>query len=180
LAIDAERTALKLAGKARRLTNLRYVADELATTDPERALRLLSVADRIQSSMWRRSAKAQWVGTMTLLAIGRALVSRDLDHAERIVQLIDNEWAKGSLLSHIAGALATVDVDRAIHTAWLINDEQARVCALTRVARALAASDPDQSERLISDAERLARSITEPYELVAALANMAELWVGRR
>jgi pimeloyl-ACP methyl ester carboxylesterase len=73
---------------------------------------------------------------------------------------ISGWFSSKALVTAVAGALAATDPDRALRVAQSITDESSKATALAAVAGALAATHPDRAARLLSDAERIAQSIT--------------------
>jgi len=125
--------------------------------------------------------------------VARALAATDPDRAERVAQSITNEESKAGVLGDIAGKLAAIDpgsaarlgadAERAAHSLALKSSEGAtdvareqtyKVWSLIGIADMLAALDPDRAARLVADAERLARSITDMPLKIRALVTIAE------
>ncbi len=84
--------------KARALAD---IAQALAATDPDRAVRLLTEAARMASSITDPDSKP-WA----LRSIAQALATTDPDRAERIASSITDKSLKASALADIAQALA--------------------------------------------------------------------------
>src|SRR5262249_35086855 len=103
-----------------------------------------------------------------------ARATRLLTDAERIAKSITDKYSKAKALREIAKALAATDPDRAERFAKSITDNYSKAEALREIAKALAATDPDRAARLFTDAERIAKSITDDKRLKAgALGNVA-------
>jgi caspase domain-containing protein len=112
--------------------------------------------------------------------------------AHRTVASITSEDSKQPVLASVATglfatatALLAADPSRA---SWLfaeaeiltqdITNERVRVAVLASAANALRVSDPGRADKLITDAEQAARSITERFGLAQALACVATAAVG--
>ena len=166
---SAERIARSMPEGRWRVRVLAVIAMALAATDQDRAARLAADAERIIGSItkdsWRVSALADTATAWA--AIDRDHATRLIADAERITQSIASEESKASALADIVGALAAINPNRALRTAQSITRDLPRVTALARAAKALAASDPDRAARLVTDAERIARSMTHGWSDVA-------------
>ena len=155
---------------------LSEVAAALAATEPDRAARLFTEAERIANSITNESWKALALSERRGGAGGhrprprRPALRRRRTHRQLHHQ---RSW-KASALSGIAKAVAATDPDRAERIANSITNEFWRAAGAGRVAAALAATDPDHAARLLADAERIANSITDASSKASALRGIAE------
>jgi hypothetical protein len=150
-------------------------AAERARSDPRRAERLLTDAERIARSINGGSEKAS-----ALRDVAVALAGTNPRRAKGITRSITNEFWKAVALSDVAKALAAIDRRGAVQllasaerTARSITNEFWKAVALSDVAKALPVTDPDRV-RLLTDAERFARSVTAGYWKAEALRHVAE------
>lgn len=186
---EAERAAKSVADKDWKARQIAQLATELASVDPDRAERL---ADSIPASYYRAKG---------LRGVARALASVDPDRAERVAQSILNDHDKKNALADVAEVLAATDLDRAeriydsigmrpgvlartlassdperaLRLARSIGHEPLRVSVLGSIAVALEVTDPGRAERLLDDAERLARSIPDDGKRATALLDLADV-----
>jgi hypothetical protein len=152
----AESIVQSITDKGDKVTALTDVAAALAASDPDRAARLITDAERIaQSITTRKGSKGE-----ALAHVAAALAGTDPDRAVGIAQSITTEGSKASALADIATALAATDPDRGESIAQSIIGKSRQVRALVDIANAVAASDPDRGARLITEAERIAQSIS--------------------
>ena len=163
----AERLANSVSERSWKISALSGVAEALAATDPDRAARLLTDAERITNSI----TDDQYAKAIALSDIAEAAAAIDPDRAARLLTDAEraasftNEFYKASALNGVARAVAATDPDRAERIANSITDKSAadksaKAMALSSVAEALAATDPDRAARLLTDAKRIANSIT--------------------
>jgi hypothetical protein len=149
---------------------LARVALVLASTDPDQAERVA------RSISYEGEYKPR-----ALAGIAAALVSTNpdraallFDEAERADQP-DNDNMKGRAREYIAKELAAFDPDRALRLARLIEHGRPRTSALAGIATVLATTDPDRAARILADAARAARTITDSHEQALALLALCEI-----
>jgi hypothetical protein len=142
---DAERIAQSIDDDYWKARALAAIAGALAATDPDRAARLITAADRAAQSLGEVSKPR------ALAAIAGALASTDPARAARLIaaadraaQSITDEASRARALAAIAEALAATDPDRAERIARSINDKRVKARALANIVGALAATDPDR------------------------------------
>jgi hypothetical protein len=128
---------------------LRYVAEALALTSPQRA-------ERIAWSITDADARLFALGH-----IAAAVAATDPDRAERIA------WS-------VTGGTTEQDRTESSSSSWSITSEHARAWALGSVARMLITTDPDRASRLIADAEQLALSAADDAARINALLDIAK------
>jgi hypothetical protein len=114
-----------------------------------------------------------------LTRVARALAATDPDRAARLLddaeRLTRPDHSPTILLSDRA-VLAQTDPDRAERIARSTAGKLSKARALAAVAKALAATDPNRARRLLDDAARLARIVTDQSEKAYALTEIAEAW----
>jgi len=168
---DAERLALSVTDDSfNEAFARRGVAEALASTDPDRALRIaLSVTD----DFWRAWA---------LLGLADKLASSDpirmgqvLSTVERLAGSITHEGLRGSVLESLARTLVSTDLVHAKDIADSITDLSDKVQALASVAAATA--DHDRARRLFDEAEHLIRSMAYDYQKEQAASALARALV---
>ena len=154
--VRAERIAWSIINEAEGPYALADIARALAATDPDRAERIArSVAER----SWKADALADIAKAVAATDPDRA--ARLITDAERIAQSLIGKRFRAEHFAHIAKALAATDPDRAERIARSLINGGPKVDALADIAKAVAATDPDRAARLITDAERIAQSLTK-------------------
>jgi Caspase domain len=161
LLADAEHTARSITDPDRRAYPLSTIVQAMAPTDPDHAER---IAQSITHESDRDSA---------LSAVIQALAASDPDRAEQICQAIASEYGHETALASFAVAVAATDPDRAVRIAQSIPYQPRKALTLSKVARRLGVTDPDRANRLLTDAERIARSITNEKSRALALMEIA-------
>ena len=146
----------------------------LASTDPDRAVRPVSDAERIANLITGEYEKA-----FALSRVAEALASTDpgraarlLTDAEHIANSITDKYWRATVLSDVVRALAATNPDRAERIAYFI-DEYSKAFALSEVAEALAATDPARAAKLLTDAEDTANSVTGNTRKALVLSRVA-------
>jgi hypothetical protein len=136
--------------RAAKAYRLHALSTTLAAADPDRAERLA------QSIPFTGLLKDDALG-----CLAQALIGTDPDRALRLAWSITDENLKGYELAGLAIGLAATEPDRAERVARSLPANYWKAEALTGLAATLAATDPDRAVRLLSEAERLARSLTD-------------------
>lgn len=171
---EAERAAESIYTRYGRTPVLAQVAFTIASTAPDRAERLaLALSD-------------PWQKAHILAHIAQAMPPGDPRRARLVADMHRNAGsAIGKIRmedSHevpvrdIAEAMGSTDTDLAIAFAHSMTDESWEAYTLACVAHGLASADPVRADWLMSDAERIARSITDKYRQVTILVRIAEAW----
>ena len=170
----AERIAQSITEQNSKTVTLARIAEAVAASDPDRAARLATDAEKAAQSIPFTDEEAA-----ALASLAQAMTATDPDRAERIAQSITDRFLgvgkspKAVALASLAQAAAATDPDRAERIARSITDEHEKAVALASLAQAMTATDPDRAERLISDAEKVIRSVYSDGE-AAVLASLAQ------
>lgn len=171
LLIEAERLAQAITDNNKKSAIvLVNIARALAISDPDRARGLLIDAYR-QTRSDRREAS----NPMLVLEIVEVLTISNPDGAWEIIRDIRNEQMRMAALTRASRALGASNPNEAIRFAHEIEDQETKATALADVAKALAASDSDRATRLLSDAARLARAITDQSSRAFVLTHIASI-----
>lgn len=160
---------------AQALTGLGSAAAEAG--DPDRASRLFAEAEVLARSIHLPNYARQKAQTLTELARAAAHAG-DLDRAEAVARTITDPDDSRQVLAELAiGAAKAGDFDRAEVLALTIIRPRYQARALTELAIvALQVGDRDRASRLATDAEVLARTVTDlgdQGQMHAALARAA-------
>jgi hypothetical protein len=174
LLAEAERAAESIYSRYERTSVLARVAFTIASTAPERAERLaLALSD-------------PWQKAHILACIAQAMPPGD-PRGARLVADMDRiarpaageRWMPGNLagaLRDIAEAMVSTDPDLAIRFAQSITYKPWEAYTLACVAHGLTTVNPARADRLMSDAERTIRAVTDKYQQVTILVCIAEAW----
>ncbi len=177
LLTDVERTVQSYTVDSSKASAPVGITRKLAATDPGRAARLITEAERTakSKSIFHSPSKASALAQVAraLAATNPRRAARLITNAERIAQPLPSDFLKDSALADIARALAVTDPGRAERTVQSIADNSSKARVLVDIARALGATDPGRAARLITDAERIAQSIAIPISKAGALAQVA-------
>lgn len=165
-----ERAARAIAHPARRATALAYLARTVAASEPRRADRMLTDANRIASSdpdeYTRVAALAGIAGAIALDDPSRA--AQLLSEAQKLAESIADSFWRYNGLKDVVEAALPYDLDRAESAARAVTDVFAYGHPLEMVIDATLPHDPQR-------AERLARAL--PAVSVRALRRVAEFVV---
>jgi hypothetical protein len=174
----AERFAQSITEKGWKAAALADTAKAVAAIDPDRAERLSTDAERICTAMPDFAFGAPQKKRI-LVDVAEAVAATDPGRAERIANSIREE--KDSALTDFAEAVV-IDPDRAERIVQSIPGGVGcyRAKALAAIAKVVAATDPGRSERLATDAERIAQSITDQVGKASVLLEIAETYSHRR
>jgi hypothetical protein len=160
------RTITEPDRRAEGLTNLATVMAQAG--DPDRASRLAADAEALARTITDPDDQAEALSDLAT-AIAQA---GDPDRAEALARTItdpnDQAWALASMVTAVAQA---GDPDRAEALARTFTDPFLQAWALGLVIAQT--GDPDGASRLATDAEALARTITDHDNQVQALINLA-------
>jgi hypothetical protein len=141
---------------------------EPSRTDPARAARLFTEAERIVQSITDLNMKATMLGGLAeaAAAVDPNRAFRLFADAESIVQSIPDPDQKAWRLTEFVVMVVSIDADRAERIVQSITDPYERQLALGGIAAAVAATNPDR-------AERIARSIPDESQKASALSRIA-------
>jgi len=129
----------------------------VAKADPRRAERLaLSVPGPL------RDDALGWLAAV--------LAEQDLDRAQRVARLIDDDDFRMHALAGLVAAMADREPDRAERLARMLTGEYWMAEGLCRVAMALTLDNPARAAALLTDAEEAARSVRDDSVRAAALS----------
>ncbi|MGB8201512.1 MAG: hypothetical protein WCF33_17780, partial [Pseudonocardiaceae bacterium] len=152
------------------------MAKAMAAADPNRTERLLAHAERIA-----RSAHGYDMAEITaaISVVDPDCAKPFLDDRERDIRSslntsrkYDDSVSPGALAN--VAMMAAVDSDRAERLARSIPKGGWKAAMLAGIAKAVAAVDPDRAERLVTDAQRLAQSITDRRCKASALVDVVK------
>lgn len=175
LLADAEQAAESIVSPHERASVLAQVALTIASTAPKRAERLsLALSD-------------PWQKAHILARIAQAMPPSDPRRARLVADMhqvasesvASNDWTDKSRLivvRDIAETMAATHPDLAVRFGQSITYEPWEAYALACAAHGLAHADPARAGRLMSDAERIVRAITDKTQQVTILVLIAEAW----
>jgi hypothetical protein len=131
----------------------------VAKTDPRRAERLaLSVSGPLKDDA------LGWLATV--------LADTDLDRAQRVARLIDDENLRMHALAGLVEVMADGEPDRAERLARMLAGEYWMAEGLCRVAMMLTLDDPARAAALVTEAEEVACSVMDDSVRAAALSEV--------
>jgi DivIVA domain-containing protein len=147
------------------------LANVLAVTDPDRALRIAcSLAERFAVSK-----------AMVVTKVTEAVAVTNPDRAEQLAQSISLPDYKARALVTVAVAVTAADPTRATRlsneaerAARSMPEEITGAKALARVAAVLGAADPSCASRLVSQAERIARFLSSDFHKSSVITEVAK------
>ncbi|MFF5288388.1 hypothetical protein [Paractinoplanes globisporus] len=196
--VDPDREAEALTGLARALVadgrpgpaeRAAIAAEEAAAaiTDPDRrARRLTGVAEALaavgryhEAEQVARSIAEPYARMRTLAVVAGAIAVRT-DRAEHLARSVTDPYWEANALVNVARAMAASGrYDQAERVARSIGGyPDSRAEALTAVAAELAAAGRhDQARRMAGEAERAARSLTNPYARARLLTSVATVLI---
>jgi hypothetical protein len=163
---DAERIAWSIAYEGAKATALAEIAQAIATSDPERATRLIEDAVGVAQSYtppaqdWNRETlyivdpdpKGRFLARV-LPGVAKILATWNPDEALRLAESIPR-GSRAKVLAAVAYELAACDLEEAERLAESITILPWKAQALAGIAQVLATSDPERAARLIDAAER--------------------------
>ncbi|MGN2638291.1 hypothetical protein ACTD5D_19270 [Nocardia takedensis] len=132
------------------------MAEVVADTDPERAVRLADLAEALARDIPDPRKQGELAAVLADVAV--AVVTSDPDRATRLADraealardIPDVQW-QGEVLADVATVVAGADPDRAAALAHDIADPYWQGAALADVATVVAGADPDRAETLVLD-----------------------------
>jgi hypothetical protein len=159
---DAERTADWITAEGTKMGALIETAEALAVIDPDHAVEVLTHAGDTAGSITNEIVKA-WA--LTRIALALTVVDADravqlFADAEAAARSIPDEVRRDLALAELANVLAATEPDHAELVGQSILEQYLRVKTLTEVAKVLVSTDPARAARLLTDAERIAMSVT--------------------
>jgi hypothetical protein len=147
---------------------------DLLTSAPDRARRLLDVAEQVaREGLDGDRATQRRMAQMLLAEIAKARYYLDPASGEQTARSIPDTAKAGSALWELACIAAARDPDRAERIARTISDLDWKMFALTDTGSEMVKYDPGRGRQLFDEAERVALGIRDVKARNASLAKVA-------